>query len=67
MTLSSVKTDLLEMIMQSWELGEELKATIHSIQQGEDNTKGYTFIHGQLRKKGKLVVGPNGQLRKEIL
>nr|XP_009799169.1 PREDICTED: uncharacterized protein LOC104245276 [Nicotiana sylvestris] len=67
MTLSTVKTELLEAIMKSWELDEELKSTIQALKDRSSNDKGYTFIHGQLRKNGKLVVGPDLPLRKEIL
>lgn len=67
MTLSTVRTDLLEAITKSWELDEELKSTIQVLKDRCSHDKRYTFIHGQLRKNGKLVVGPDLPLRKKIL
>lgn len=45
MTLSTVRSNLLEAIMKSWDLDEELKATIQTLKNKEVNEAGYTFIH----------------------
>lgn len=67
LTLSTMKTDLLNLIMLSWEKNPSLKELIQSLMKGEQEGKGYSFNHGQLRKNGRLVVGPDEELRREIL
>ncbi|OIT07640.1 putative mitochondrial protein, partial [Nicotiana attenuata] len=67
MTSSTVRTDLLDMVMQSWDKDPALKRLIQSLKEGNVENKGYTLIHEQQRKNGKLVVGPDAQLRKEIM
>lgn len=66
-TLSTMKNDLSELIMKSWELDKDLQTLISSLREKRDVAKGYTFIHEQLRKNERLVVGPDDQLRKDIL
>ncbi|OIT22895.1 hypothetical protein A4A49_34336 [Nicotiana attenuata] len=61
MALSTMKTDLLELIMNSWELDDKLQTLIQSLKEKKDVAKGYTFIHEQLRKNERLAVGPNDQ------
>lgn len=67
MTLSFVRTDMLDMIMQSWDKDPTLKSLIQSLREGNAKNKGYRLTHEQLRKNGRLVVGPDAQLRKEIM
>lgn len=66
-TITTVKNELLEMIKNSWETDTELKNLIQSLRGKGTNNKGYAFVHDQLRKNGKVIVGPNKQLIKEIL
>lgn len=67
MTLINVKSELLDMIKNRWEEDTTLKELIKSLKGKGTNNKGYAFVHGQLRKNGRLVVGSNIELRKEIL
>lgn len=66
LTLSSIQTDLLTVITQSWELDTNLTALIQTLKEGTE-VQGYTFIHDQLRRNGKLVIGPDPKLRKNIM
>lgn len=59
MTLSIMKIDLLELVMKSWDKDEELTILIQAIKEKGAEVNKCTFIHGQLRRKGKLVVGPD--------
>lgn len=67
LSLSTVKTNLLELIKQSWNLEDTLTEIISSIRDKKVDVAGYTYLHEQLRKKGRLVVVPDEQLRKDIL
>ncbi|XP_075074743.1 uncharacterized protein LOC142162304 [Nicotiana tabacum] len=67
LTLSTIKTDLLSQIMQSWSLDDELISLIQELKEKKSEVKGYSFVHKQLRKNRKLVIRPDGQLRKEIM
>lgn len=51
MTLSPMKTDLLELIMKSWDKDEELIAMIQTLKEKGAKINNYTCIHGQLRRK----------------
>lgn len=44
-----------------------MKEWIQSLMKREQEGKGYSFNYGQLRKNGRLMIGPDEQLRKEIL
>lgn len=66
-TITTVKNELLEMIKNSWETDTELKNLILPLRRKGTDSKGYAFVHDQLRKNGKVIVGPNKQLIKEML
>lgn len=59
LTLSSVKTDILKIIKANWYSDIELTNLIQQVAKENTDHQGYTFLHGQLRKKGKLVIGPD--------
>ncbi|XP_070049471.1 uncharacterized protein [Nicotiana tomentosiformis] len=50
MTLTAMKTDLLDRIVKSWETDIELRSLIQSLKEGRGDSKGYTFIHEKLRR-----------------
>lgn len=66
LALSAVQSDILEKIQASYVLDNNLQQTISQIQQGQSVPK-YSYLDGLLRKKGKLVIGPDEQLRQKIL
>lgn len=51
LSLSSIKTNLLEFIKQSWDLEVALKEIISSILEKKLDILGYTYLHDQLRNK----------------
>ena len=64
---TTVNTDLMGRIQESWEQDAVLKEVIEKLQQGVVVKNKYEWVNQQLRRKGKLVVGNNMELRKEIL
>ncbi|GKD21002.1 hypothetical protein Tco_1222705, partial [Tanacetum coccineum] len=54
-------------ITRSWEEDATLKEVITKLQQGTAVGNKYVWVNQQLRMKGRLVVGSNAELRKEIL
>lgn len=67
LTLSTVRTNLLQSIMDSWEGDTTIQTIIHQLQNQSGEQKGYSFVNQQLRRKRVLVVGANAELRSEIL
>ncbi|GJY44167.1 reverse transcriptase [Tanacetum coccineum] len=62
----TISSPLWEQIKDSWEQDQTLKDLIEKIKgQANNNTK-YTWSNGQLRRKGKLMVGNVDQLRKQL-
>lgn len=66
MTISTVRTDLLQNIGRSWAEYPALQELTKQLQTGSE-VKGYTYVHQQLIRHGKLVIGANVALRKKIL
>ncbi|GKA11010.1 putative mitochondrial protein, partial [Tanacetum coccineum] len=66
MVLTTVTTDLLSRIVNSWKDDTYLQTIIQKLQRGEI-VKHYTWIHEQLRRKGKIVVGNDEVLRQALL
>lgn len=64
--LSSVSTELMSMIQGSWENDRQLQLKIQCLQQGK-YVKNYSWTDQQLKRKGKLVVSSNSDLRNELL
>lgn len=67
-TISSVTTELLAEIQQSWQKDNDLQSIIQQLTQGISNKhRHYTWTNQQLRRKGKLVVGSDIGLRNKII
>ena len=64
-TISIVTSDLLQQIKHSW-ADASMVHLIHELTKSPDKISKYTWKEGQLRRKGKLVVGNNSQLRKDL-
>ncbi|GKD88374.1 transposon ty3-I gag-pol polyprotein, partial [Tanacetum coccineum] len=62
-TITSV---LLDKIKESWSKDLDLESVIQRLQAGTDKRGKYTWTNGQLRRKGKLVVGNDAELRRQI-
>ncbi|GJR12483.1 transposon ty3-I gag-pol polyprotein [Tanacetum coccineum] len=63
---TSVSTDLYQRIVSNWSEDEQLQNIILDLKKGEVK-KYYVFLNNQLLRKGKLVVGRNETLRKDLL
>ena len=65
MALSLVQSDILEKIQHSYALDDHLQQVITQLQQGQPVGK-YSFMDGMVRRKGKLVVGPDEGLKQQL-
>ena len=66
MALSIFQSDLLDLIQQSWHQDPHVQHILHQIQQGFP-IPNYEWVNQQLRRKEKLVVGLNSELRQKLL
>lgn len=66
MAISLIQSDLTTLIQASYILDDTLMATLQKIQSGEV-VDGYTLQDALLRKKGKLVIGPDIVLKTKII
>lgn len=67
LTLSYVRTDMLQTIKDSWKVDPKLTELIQQLIGHKEEVNGYSYTNQQLRKKGKLVIGNDQGLRQEIL
>ena len=66
-TMIVVTGDLLQRVQHSWLSDPSLLHLIHMLKNALDKHSHYTWHDGQLRRKNKLVVGPDVKLREELL
>lgn len=66
MAISVIDTNLTVLIKQSYVLDNNLIVVIEQLQDIHQFV-GFTLQEGLLRKNGKLVVGPDDQLRAKII
>jgi len=67
MAISHIQSDLLQHIEHSWDLDPYLQHIIQQKQQDRALFPKYQCVNQQLRRMGKLVVGPDEDLRRQIL
>ncbi|GJY06575.1 retrotransposon-related protein [Tanacetum coccineum] len=67
MVLTSVSSELLPKIEESWSKDFSLKSLIDNLQAGKPVSKHYSWFNQQLRRKGKLVVGNDPDLKLSLL
>ena len=60
-------SDLLERIKASWQGDDALQKLIAEVTKDSSSHKDFSWSGGELRRKVKLVIGKNLELRKEIL
>ena len=65
--LSMVTSDILQKIQHSWVSDPSLVHRMHKLQNSHDKSSKYSWHGSQLRRKGKLVIGADESLRKELL
>ena len=66
LAISSVNSDILVLIKQSYLLVNKLQQVLEQLQHGK-HVPNYSLQDGLLRKRGKLVTGPDEQLKLQIL
>ncbi|KAL4301768.1 hypothetical protein GQ457_10G007190 [Hibiscus cannabinus] len=66
-TVTSVSNDTLARVTDTWQQDPKLRKIIEELKDGKKKHGKYTWDGRQLRRKGKLVVGANLELRKELL
>ncbi|KAB5521787.1 hypothetical protein DKX38_026106 [Salix brachista] len=67
LTLSTISTKLLEEIQASWTTDTNLAGIISQLQQDPNSHPHYAWTNGHLYRKGKLVVGNNPDLQRQLI
>ncbi|OMO86983.1 Integrase, catalytic core [Corchorus capsularis] len=67
MAITSFNSELMGRIQASWETDTKLQQVILKLKQGQTSNSKYTWSGNQLHRKGKLVVGDDRELRRELL
>ena len=67
MAISNIQSDLMELIARSWTTDPHLQHIIEQKQINVVSFPKYQLQDGQLRRKGKLVVGADKALRAKLL
>ena len=62
-----LQSELIQEVQQSWITDIHLQKLITELKANTSSHKHYTWENNELRRKGKLVVGIDGTLRKKIL
>ena len=65
--ITTLHSDLLNRIKGTWSHDPNLVDLIRKLQQPTSKPSKFTWVNGQLRRIGKLVVGFDDALRKELL
>jgi hypothetical protein len=65
--LTNVQSNLLPRVLQSWEGDAKVQEIIRKLKANPASCPKYTWVHDQLRRKGRLVIGKDTELRKELL
>ena len=65
--ITSLQTDLVDRITQSWSKDAALLSLIQQLNQDAKPHSKFTWSSNQLRRNGKLVIGQDLQLREELL
>ena len=67
LAVSSVSADLNKQILKSYEKDPGVMKIIKDLEQNPVSHKNFTWEGGQLRRKGRLVVGKDTELQEQIL
>lgn len=66
-TLSQVHEGMLDSIRRLWTSDPHLVKIIADIQSNKSSHPSFTYVNNELRRKGKLVVGNDQELKTQIL
>jgi len=67
MAVSTIHSDLMRLIEQSWASDFHFQEVIQQKQQDANAFPKYQLVYGQLSRKGKLVVGTDDSLKTKLL
>jgi hypothetical protein len=67
MVLSSIETDLLDKIKASCVADVDVQLLIQQLETANVPNRKFTWENGELRRKGKLVVGNDAALRTKLI
>lgn len=67
LAVSSVHSTLGEEVQLSWAMDPNIQKLITEVQRNPQSHPHYSWSHDQLRRKGRLVVGSDPQLRSKIM
>ncbi|GMI89777.1 hypothetical protein HRI_002647000 [Hibiscus trionum] len=67
LVVSSISTEFFKRIANSWEEDDKLKKIIEDLKNGSGKHSKYAWDGRQLKRKGKLVIGGDADLRKELI
>lgn len=66
-SLVTFTSPLITDIQGSWQNDVQLQGIIQDLTTGQHSHKNYTWQHGSLKRKGKLVAGNDSQLRSRLI
>lgn len=67
LAVSTTSSELLQAITQSWNSDPDVKFMKEQLKTDPTRTSQFTWTNGQLRRRGRLVVGRVPQLRRDIM
>jgi hypothetical protein len=67
MVVSSVSSNIMEAITNSWQGDPYLLSIIHDLQSTPGSHPHYSWVNGHLNRKGKIVVGRDLELQSKII
>ena len=65
--LSKITSPLLQQIKDSWNGDADIQSILVKLQADPHSVPKYTWVDGQLRRKGRLVVGHNLDVQQQII
>ncbi|GJU65015.1 transposon ty3-G gag-pol polyprotein [Tanacetum coccineum] len=67
MFVSSITIDLMKKVQDTWLTDDAVGAIITNLRNGQPAKQHYAWVNDKLLRKGKLVVGQDANLRREML
>jgi hypothetical protein len=67
LVLNNASDNLLDSITSDWQRDPQLKTIIQDLEHNPTTHPKYSWVRGELRRNGKLVIGQNPTLKKSIL
>ena len=64
--ISTVTSNLLQQIAHTWSTDPTLVQLLHTLQTAPNKASKYSWTDGQLRRRGRLVIGQDASLRRQL-